>query len=404
MQIKKSTKLQSVKYDIRGPVAEEAVRMRQAGIDIIQLNTGNPAAFGFAPPAQLPNILEEKQQLTAAYSDAKGLPYVREAIAAYEKSKGIPNVHVDHIFTGNGVSELITTCTMALLNPGDEILIPMPDYPLWTAASRLAGGTVVHYTCDEAASWFPDLADMRRKITPRTKAIVVISPNNPTGALYPREILQGICEMAREHNLLIFSDEIYDRMLMDGNQHTAVASLAPDLCVITFNGLSKSHQLCGYRSGWMTISGDVSGAADYLEGLTVLASMRLCSNVPAQAIIPDAMQNPNFSEAELLPGGRLYEQRQQAFDGLQSIPGISVVKSMAGLYLFPKMDVALGVKDDEQFALDFLRQKYVLVTPGSGFNWPTPDHFRLVYLPEKEVLAEVIDRLRDFLATYRQGA
>ncbi|MCL2398633.1 MAG: pyridoxal phosphate-dependent aminotransferase [Defluviitaleaceae bacterium] len=403
MEIKKSSKLNNVRYDIRGPVTDLAYQMEQEGTPVVKLNTGNPAAFGFKPP-DYSSILENELQLTAAYSSSKGLTEAREAIAAYESSKGIPNIKIDNVFTGNGVSELISISLNALLNDNDEILIPTPDYPLWTAAARLAGGKVVHYLCDESASWFPDMDDIKRKITPRTKAIVVISPNNPTGAVYPKEILEGICNLARQHNLLIFSDEIYDRMLMDDAKHIAISSLAPDLPVITMNGLSKSHQLCGFRCGWMVISGDLSNAGNYIEGINVLASMRLCANVNAQAIIPAALKDPHFVRNSLLPGGRLYEQREQAYVGLNSIPGISVVKSSAGLYLFPKLDnEQLNIHDDEKFVLDFLREKHVLLTHGGSYNWDKPDHFRLVYLPEKEVLADVIERLRDFLSNYRQS-
>jgi len=383
-------------------VAALATQMEQKGAKIIRLNTGNPAAFGFQPP-DITNILKDRLQLTAAYSDSKGLVQTREAIIAYESTKGINNMHIDNVFTGNGVSELITMSFQALLDSGDEVLIPSPDYPLWTAAARLAGGTAVHYLCDESSNWYPDLEDMSRKVSSRTKAIVVINPNNPTGAVYPKEILEGICDLARKRNLLIFSDEIYDRLLMDDAKHIAIASLAPDLPVITMNGLSKSHQLCGFRAGWMVVSGDLSGAGSYIDALTVLASMRLCANVNAQAIIPAALQDPYFSKDELLPGGRLYEQRQQAYDGLNSIPGISAVKSQAGLYMFPKIDIkTLGIKDDERFVLDFLREKHVLLTHGGSYNWAEPDHFRVVYLPKKDVLADVIERLREFLASYTQ--
>jgi len=402
MQIKKSSKMNNVRYDIRGPVAALATEMEKQGTKVIRLNTGNPAAFGFRPP-NITDILESRLQLTAAYSDSKGLIETREAIAVYERSKDIPNIHTDNVYTGNGVSELIIMSMQALLNNDDEVLIPSPDYPLWTAAVRLAGGKAVHYLCDESSSWYLDIEDIRRKITPRTKAIVVINPNNPTGAVYPKEILESICNLARQHKLLIFSDEIYDRLLMDNAKHIAIASLAPDLPVITMNGLSKSHQLCGFRAGWMVISGDLSGTEDYLDALTVLASMRLCANVNAQAVIPAALQNPYFAKDELLPSGRIYDQREQAYEGLKSIPGISVVKSQAGLYMFPKMDVMmLGIEDDEQMVLDFLREKHVLLTHGGSYNWNMPDHFRVVYLPEKEVLVDVIERLRDFLGGYVQ--
>ena len=402
MQINKAHKMQHVHYDIRGPVSVEATQMEQQGIEIIKLNTGNPAAFGFKPAPEISRILEQQLQLTAAYSDSKGLMTAREAIAQYERSKGIPNVQEDNIFTGNGVSELISISLQALLNEGDEILIPTPDYPLWTATVRLCGGTSVHYRCDEAANWFPDVADLKRKITPKTKAIVIISPNNPTGAVYPKEILEAICDLARAHKLLIFSDEIYDRLLMDDHPHHALAALAPDLPVVTFNGLSKSHQLCGFRCGWMTLAGDLSGAEDYMEGLSVLASMRLCANVPSQAILPAMLANAHYAKADLLPGGRLYEQREQSYQGLVGIPGISVVKSMAGLYMFPRLDASLGIKDDEKFVLDLLRAKHVLLTSGSSYNWDKPDHFRMVYLPEKAALQEVMVRLKDFLASYQQ--
>ena len=402
VEIKKSKKMNNVHYDIRGPVAAMATEMERQGTPVIRLNTGNPAAFGFRPP-DVASILEDRLQLTAAYSDSKGLIEAREAIAEYEKTKGIPNIKIENIFTGNGVSELIAMCLQALLDSGDEVLIPSPDYPLWTASTRLAGGTAVHYLCDESSDWYPDMDDMRRKISPRTKAIVVISPNNPTGAVYPKVILEEICNLARENNLLILSDEIYDRLLMDDAKHIAIASLAPDLPVITMNGLSKSHQLCGFRAGWMVVSGKLDGASDYLDALTVLASMRLCSNVNAQAIIPAALKDPHFSRDQLLPGGRLYEQRQQAYDGLNSIPGISAVKSRAGLYMFPKLDVKrLKIKNDERFVLEFLKAKHVLLTHGGSYNWNEPDHFRIVYLPEKQVLADVIDRLKDFLEGYKQ--
>ncbi|MDR1669314.1 MAG: pyridoxal phosphate-dependent aminotransferase [Oscillospiraceae bacterium] len=395
--------MRNVTYDIRGPIAAEAGRMEAQGIPIIKLNTGNPAAFGFAPPANFPDILRENRQLNAAYSDSKGLLPVREAIAAYENGIGIPGADVERVFTGNGVSELISLSMQALLNEGDEVLIPSPDYPLWTAAVRLFAGKAVHYICDERADWNPDLGAMRKLITPRTKAIVVISPNNPTGAVYPDEILQGICDIAREHNLLLLSDEIYDRVLMDGETHTPLASLAPDCPVITYNGLSKSHQLCGYRCGWMVVSGQTSEMDDYLEGLNVLASMRLCSNVPAQAVIPAALADPHYARSHLEPGGRLYRQREIAYTGVCSIPGLSAVKPRAAMYMFPKMDIKkLRIEDDEKFVLDFLREKHVLLTHGRGYHWEAPDHFRLVYLPEPEVIADVMERLGDFLETYRQ--
>ena len=403
MEIKKSSRLNGVSYDIRGPVTTLALQMEQRGTKIIKLNTGNPAAFGFIPFYEN-GFFEEQVQTTAAYSDSKGMLAAREAIAEYEGSKGIKNIQIENVFTGNGVSELISITLQALLDVGDEILIPAPDYPLWTAAARLAGGKVVHYFCHEENDWMPDIEDMSRKVTSRTKAIVVINPNNPTGAVYPKKILRMICTLAERHNLLIFSDEIYDRLLMDNKKHVAIASLAPHLPIVTMNGLSKSHQLCGFRAGWMVFSGDLSGAKDYLDALNVLVSMRLCSNVNAQAIIAPALKQPNFSQKEILPGGRLYEQREITYSKLQEIDGISVVKSRAGLYMFPKLDIAkFNITDDNQFVLDFLREKHVLLTHGSGYHWHTPDHFRMVYLPTVDELAEVMARLKDFLANYWQS-
>lgn len=402
MKVRRATKLQNVRYDIRGPATTLAIRMEQEGIPVINLNTGNPAAFGFKPP-NYSAVLEEQMQLAAAYSASKGLTNAREAIAAYESGKGLKNVLTENVYTGNGVSELIVMCMQALLDEGDEVLIPTPDYPLWTAAVRLAGGVAVHYVCNEEDSWYPDMDDIKSKVSPRTKAVVIISPNNPTGAVYPREILEGFCDLAQRNELLIFSDEIYDRMLLDDNKHIAVGSITPDLPVITMNGLSKSHKLCGYRSGWMVLSGNLSGLEEYIEGINVLASMRLCSNVNAQVIIPAALQDAHFANEHLLPGGRLYEQRESAYRGLSGIPGISVVKSKAGLYMFPKMDTEkFGIKDDERLVFDLLKQKHVLLTHGGSYNWPAPDHFRMVYLPEKEVLDDVIERLRDFFANYSQ--
>jgi alanine-synthesizing transaminase len=393
--------MRNVTYDIRGPIAAEAGRMEAQGISIIKLNTGNPAAFGFVPPPDFPDILRAQQQLNAAYSDSKGLLRAREAIAAYETSVGVPNVDAERVFTGNGVSELISLSMQALLNEGDEVLIPSPDYPLWTAAVRLYAGKAVHYICDEEAEWTPDLAAMRKLITGRTKAIVVINPNNPTGAVYPRAILQGICDIAREHKLLLLSDEIYDRVLMDKEVHTPLASLAPDLPVITYNGLSKSHQLCGYRCGWMAVTGRQADLDDYLEGLTVLASMRLCSNVPAQSVIPAALADPHYAKQYLAPGGRLHRQREIAVEGINAINGLSAVKPKAAMYMFPKMNLK-HIHDDEKFVLDFLREKHVLLTHGRGYHWAAPDHFRLVYLPEPNVIADVMTRLGDFLDGYKQ--
>ena len=337
------------------------------------------------------------------YSDSKGLFSARKAIMQYAQLKKIPNVSVNDIYTGNGVSELINLCMQALLNDGDEILIPSPDYPLWTATATLAGGNVVHYICDEESEWYPDIDDIRKKVTPKTKAIVIINPNNPTGALYPKEVLEQIVQVARENNLIIFSDEIYDRLVMDGQEHISIASLAQDLFCVTFSGLSKSHMIAGFRIGWMVLSGNKEIAADYIEGINMLSNMRLCSNVPAQSIVQTALGGYQSVDKYLLPGGRIYEQRECVYNALNSIPGISVKKPKAAFYAFPKIDIKkFNITDDEQFALDFLREKKVLIVHGGGFNWQEPDHFRVVYLPRVEVLNEAMDKLGDFLTTYRQ--
>lgn len=403
MTIEKSRKLDHVGYDIRGPVADEADRMTNQGVDIIKLNTGNPAAFGFRAPKYILEDLIQNNELSQAYSHSKGILPAREAIVSYCKIKDIPDVGIEDVFTGNGVSELISMTMQGLLDNGDEILIPTPDYPLWTSAATLAGGTVVHYYCDEQAQWYPDINDIRQKITDRTKAIVIINPNNPTGALYPKELLLEIVEIARQHDLVIFSDEIYDRLVMDGLEHVSIASLAPDLFVITFNGLSKSHQLAGFRCGWMCLSGDKHKAKNYIEGLNMLASMRLCSNVLSQSVIKNALNDYHSADDLLIPGGRLYEQREYITKAINDIPGLSVVKPKAALYLFPKIDVKkFHIKDDEQFVLDFLRQQHVLLTHGGGFNWKSPDHFRLVYLPQIETLEVISQKLHRFLESYHQ--
>jgi len=403
MLIKKSQKLSNVRYDIRGPISDEADRLERAGVHIIRLNTGNPAAFGMEAPPSVTASLAEFSALSAPYSMSKGLPKAREAIARYYASAGIAGVGAEDVYTGNGVSELIQISMQAFLDPGDEILIPTPDYPLWTAAATLAGGKAVHYMCDEQAGWYPDIGDIARKITPHTRAIVIISPNNPTGAVYPEQLLGQIAKLARGNGLALFSDEIYDRLVMDGAKHVSVASLAPDLFTVSFNGLSKSHQICGYRAGWMALCGDKSGAGGYIEGINTLVSMRLCSNVTGQSVICAALEDGASTQAALVPGGRLYEQREYAFEALSAIPGISAVKPRAALYIFPKIDTAMyNITDDEKFVLDFLREKHVLLTHGGSYNWKRPDHFRLAYLPQMEELAEVIDRLRDFLESYRQ--
>lgn len=400
----KSGKLDHVAYDVRGPVVEEAKRMETEGHNILQLNIGNPARFGFQAPDEV--VLDAVYQLrnSQGYSDSKGLFSARKAIMQYCQVKNIPNVTIDDIYTGNGVSELITMSMQGLLNDGDEILIPMPDYPLWTAAANLAGGKPVHYICDEQSLWYPDIEDIKKKITPKTKGIVIINPNNPTGALYPMEILEQIVEVAREHELIIFSDEIYDRLVMDGLTHTSIASLAPDLFCVTFNGLSKSHRVAGYRSGWMCLSGNKSIAKGYIEGLNMLSSMRLCANVPGQSIIQTALGGYQSSNELLQPGGRIYEQRECIYNALCDIPGISVVKPSAAFYIFPKIDVnRFNIHDDEQFVLDFLHQEKVLLVHGGGFNWKEPDHFRIVYLPAVPELQEAANKLKRFLSTYRQA-
>lgn len=399
----KSSKLNNVLYDVRGPVVDEALRMEADGTNVLKLNIGNPAPFGFRTPDEV--IYDMRQQLTECegYSPAKGLFSARKAIMQYAQIKGLPNVSIEDIFTGNGVSELINLSMSALLDTGDEVLVPSPDYPLWTACVNLAGGTAVHYVCDEQAEWYPDMNDIRAKITDRTKAIVIINPNNPTGALYPREVLQQIVDIAREHQLIIFSDEIYDRLVMDDLEHISIASMAPDLFCVTFSGLSKSHMIAGYRIGWMILSGNKRVAKDYIEGLNMLSNMRLCSNVPAQSIVQTALGGHQSVKSYIVPGGRIYEQREYITEALNSIPGITVVKPKAAFYIFPKIDVKkFNITNDEQFALDLLREKKLLIVQGSGFNWSQPDHFRVVYLPRIEVLKDAIERLTDFLSYYHQ--
>ena len=401
---KKSSKLNNVLYDVRGPVVDEAERMESSGVQILKLNIGNPAPFGFRTPDEV--IYDMRQQLTECegYSPAKGLFAARKAIMQYAQLKNIPNVTIEDIYTGNGVSELINLSMSALLDDGDEILIPSPDYPLWTACATLAGGKAVHYLCDEQADWYPDLADIQKKITRRTKAIVIINPNNPTGALYPKEVLEGIVEIARQHHLIIFSDEIYDRLVMDDGEHISIASLAPDLFCVTFSGLSKSHMIAGFRIGWMILSGNKAIAQDYIEGIRMLSNMRLCSNVPAQSIVQTALGGYQSVSNYLTPGGRIYEQRECIYQALKDIPGLSVVKPKAAFYMFPKLDVKkFHITNDEQFALDLLRDKKILLIHGGGFHWEQPDHFRVVYLPRIEVLKESADKIADFLSYYQQN-
>ena len=399
----KANKLENVLYDVRGPVVDEANRMEELGMKILKLNIGNPAPFGFTAPEEV--ILDMRDNIvnSQGYSDSRGMFAARKAVMQYAQIKKIPNVTMKDVFTGNGASELIQLSLNALLNNGDEVLVPSPDYPLWTACTNLAGGKAIHYICDESSDWYPDLADIESKVTCKTKAIVVINPNNPTGALYPKALLEGIVDIARRHELIIFSDEIYDRLVMDGEQHISTASLAPDLFCVTFSGLSKSHMVCGFRVGWMILSGNKDIARDYIAGINMLSNMRLCSNVPGQSIIQTALGGYQSVNEYIVPGGRIYEQRECVYKLLNEIPGISAVKPKAAFYIFPKIDVKkFNITNDSQFALDFLREKRVLLVPGSGFNWKQPDHFRVVYLPRTEILTDAMHKLGDFLEHYRQ--
>ena len=402
-EFKKSSKLDNVLYDVRGPVVDTANKMEETGQHILKLNIGNPAPFGFRTPDEVVYDMSRQLAECEGYSNAKGLFSARKAIMQYAQLKKIPNVSIEDIYTGNGVSELINLSMSALLDDGDEILIPSPDYPLWTACATLAGGKAVHYICDEEAEWYPDMDDIKKKITDRTKAIVIINPNNPTGALYPRAVLQEIVEIARENQLIIFADEIYDRLVMDEEEHVSIASLAPDLFCVTFSGLSKSHMIAGYRIGWMILSGNKKAAKDYMEGINMLSNMRLCSNVPAQSIVQTALGGHQSVHDYIIPGGRIYEQREYIYNALNNIPGISAVKPKAAFYIFPKIDVKrFNILDDEKFALDLLMDKKLLIVHGSGFNWQQPDHFRVVYLPRIEVLEQAVENLTDFLKYYRQ--
>lgn len=400
---KKSSKLDHVCYDVRGPVLDEANRMQADGIDVLKLNIGNPAPFGFSAPEEVITDMISTLRSAQGYSDSHGIFAARKAIMQYAQTKNIPNVSMEHIYTGNGVSELINLVTQGLIDNGDEILVPSPDYPLWTGCVTLAGGKAVHYICDEQSEWYPDIEDMRSKITDKTKAIVIINPNNPTGAVYPKEVLEQIVELAREHELMIFSDEIYDRLVMDGIEHTSIASLAPDLFCITLNGLSKSHMIAGFRCGWMILSGAKEKAKDYIEGLNMLSNMRLCSNVPAQCIVQTALGGHQSVKNYLVPGGRIYEQREFIYNAINDIPGLSAVKPKAAFYIFPKMDTKkFNILDDEKFVLDLLKEKKVLLTHGRGFNWAEPDHFRIVYLPNIEQLKDATGKIEDFLSGYHQ--
>lgn len=401
--IAKSAKLANVCYDIRGPVLARAKQMEEEGHRIIKLNIGNLGAFGFDSPEEIQQDMIRNLPNAAAYTDSKGIFAARKAVMHYTQQKNIKGVTIDDIYLGNGVSELIVMAMNALLNPGDEVLVPAPDYPLWTAAVSLSGGTPRHYLCDEANGWLPDLADIRAKITPNTRALVVINPNNPTGALYPDEILKELIEIARQHDLILYADEVYDKVLYDGVTHTALGSLSEDVLTISFNGLSKNYRSCGYRSGWMVVSGEKRPAKDYIEGLDMLASMRLCANVPGQYAIQTALGGYQSINDLVAPGGRMCRQRDVAHELISAIPGVSCVKPKATLYMFPRLDPKMyPIDDDQQFVLELLQEQRVLLVQGTGFNWPHPDHFRLVFLPHEDDLREAIGRVARFLDGYRK--
>ncbi|MBV7432487.1 pyridoxal phosphate-dependent aminotransferase [Dermabacteraceae bacterium P13077] len=402
MIFEQSSKLRNVCYEIRGPVPAEAARMEAAGEKILKLNIGNPAPFGFQAPAEI--VAEMVRRLPGAegYSDSRGILEAREAVAQRARENGITDAHPDDVYLGNGVSELIQLVMQALVDTGDEVLVPAPDYPLWTACVSLAGGRAVHYRCDEENHWWPDLADIEAKISPRTKALVIINPNNPTGAVYPKHVLEGMIGLARKHGLLLLSDEIYDQILYDGAVHIPTATLAPDLFCITFNGLSKAYRLAGFRSGWMLLSGPREHAENFIEGLNILANMRLCANVPAQHAVAAALSSSDL-DSLLLPGGRLLEQRNLAHRMLNEIDGISCEQAAGALYLFPRIErEKFRIDSDEQFALDLLREKKILVVHGTGFNWPEPDHFRVVTLPDTDTLEQALTRMGEFLDSVRR--
>ncbi|TDP79086.1 L-aspartate aminotransferase [Brachybacterium sp. AG952] len=398
-----SSKLRDVCYEIRGPVPAEAARMEAEGHKILKLNIGNPAPFGFEAPDEILVDMIRTLPTAQGYSDSKGIVSARRAVAQYYQTKGMPGMGLDDIYLGNGVSELIQMTCQALVDDGDEVLVPAPDYPLWTASIALAGGRAVHYRCDEEQQWWPDVSDIADKVTPRTKAIVVINPNNPTGAVYPEHVLREIVEVARKHGLMILADEIYDKILYDDAVHIHIAKLAPDLLTITFNGLSKAYRVAGFRAGWMALYGPKEHADSFIEGLDVLSNMRLCPNVPAQHVVATALGGYQSVNELLLPGGRLREQRDVAYEGLSAIDGVSVVKASGALYMFPRIDREMyRLEDDEQFAYDLLRSKKLLVNHGTGFNYPEPDHLRLVTLPQADVLADAVDRIADHLASIRR--
>lgn len=399
-----SSKLKNVLYEIRGSALDEVVRLEAEGHTILRLNTGNPAAFGFEAPHQIVRDVIAAIPHAHGYTDSRGILSARRAVVTrYETEPGFPEIDVDDVYLGNGVSELITMVMQALLDEGDEVLIPSPDYPLWTAMTSLSDGVPVHYRCDESNGWEPDLEHIRSLVGPRTKAIVVINPNNPTGAVYSREVLEGIAAIAREHSLLVLSDEIYDRILFDGAQHIPMATVAPDLLCLTFNGLSKTYRVAGYRSGWLVVTGPRAHATGFLEGITLLASTRLCPNVPAQHAVQAALGGIQSIDALIAPGGRLHEQRDVAYRGLTSIPGVDCVRPDGALYLFPRLDPEVHeIRDDARLVYDLLVSEHILLVQGTGFNWPTPDHLRIVTLPEARVLAEAIERMGNFLSSYRQ--
>lgn len=402
-EILKSHKLDSVCYEIRGPILREARRLEEEGHRILKLNIGNPAPFGFEAPDELIQDVIRNLPQAQGYCDSKGLFAARKAVMQYTQQIGVKGVEIEDIFIGNGVSELIGLATQGLLNNGDEVLIPAPDYPLWTAAVTLAGGRPVHYRCDEQADWAPDLQAIRAQITPRTRALVVINPNNPTGAVYPRAVLEELVAIAREHDLVLFADEIYDKILYDGAVHVPLASLSEDLLTLTFGGLSKNYRAAGFRTGWMIVSGARLRARDFLEGLEILASMRLCANVPTQFAVQTALGGYQSIQDLVCPGGRLREQRDLAWSMLNQIPGVSCVKPRGALYLFPRLDPKVyPIRDDEQFVLDLLLQEKILMVQGTGFNWPEPDHFRMVFLPRPDDIRQAITRLGNFLEHYEQ--
>jgi alanine-synthesizing transaminase len=403
MDLLQSEKLQGVAYDVRGPLLDEAARMEAHGDRILKLNIGNPAPFGFEAPEEILQAVTHNLSTSQGYSESKGLYSARTAVEQYYQLHGLDEVGVEDIYLGNGVSELISMTLQALLNDGDEVLIPAPDYPLWTAVTSLCGGNAVHYRCDEQEEWLPDLEDLAAKVGDRTKALVVINPNNPTGAVYPREVLESLAEFARQHDLVVLSDEIYDKILYDDATHTVLASLAPDVFCLTFGGLSKSYRVAGFRAGWVVVSGPKEHAQSYIAGLSVLANMRLCPNVPSQHAIQAALGGHQSITDLILPGGRLRAQRDKAWQLLNAIPGVSCTKPKGALYVFPRLDPEVyPIVDDERMALDLLRAEKILVTHGRGFNWPDPDHLRMVTLPSVEVLETAITRLGEFLSTYRQ--